>query len=151
MCYSIYRLTSIMKLCMAAQQVQRLIDDGILPEAFNKNRHGEAHECVAAFNLLAESVATVADENKEVSPFLRYRQEILGHYGTAAALRSLTMNLWGGAPCRLGALFMNADPHHARIALECIAAYTQRGENDPHFMRLAEDIRAMEQPHEEAA
>ena len=61
MCYSIYRLTSIMKLCMAAQQVQRLIDDGILPEAFNKNRHGEAHECVAAFNLLAEAAATVAE------------------------------------------------------------------------------------------
>lgn len=151
MCYSIYRITSIMKLCIAAQQVQQLVDNGTLAEAFNKNRKGEAHECVTAFNLLAESVAIVADEHKEVSPFLRYRQEILGNYGTAAALRSLTMNLWGGSPCRLGALFMNADPHHTRIALECIAAYTQRGENDPHFMKLADDIRAMKQPQEESA
>lgn len=151
MCYSIYRLTSVMKLCLAAQKVQMLIDDGILPEAFNKNRHGEAHECVAAFNLLAESAAVVADEHKDVSPFLRYRTEILGNCDTAAAMRGLVLNLWGAGPCNLGFLFMNADPHHTRIALECIAAYTQRGENDPHFMKLADDIRAMEQPHEEAA
>lgn len=68
MCYSIYRLTSVMKLCMAANQVQQLIDNGTLAEAFGRNKNGEAHDCIAAFNVLAETSATVADERKDISP-----------------------------------------------------------------------------------
>ena len=144
MCYSIYRLTSVMKLCQAAHKVQQLIDDGTLAEAFGRNKNGEAHESITAFNLLAESAATVTDEHKAISPFLRYRSEIMAPGPMAESVRSLVMNLWGGRRCNLSALFMNADPHFTRIALECIASYTHHGENDLHFMAVADLINDLE-------
>ena len=140
MCFSVYKQSNILKLCLAAQNVQKLIDDGTLPEAFDKNRHGEAHKAVVAFDLLAKAAAVVVDERKEVSPFLRYRKEIMGGGDTATSLQSVVLNLWGGRHCNLSTLFMNADPHHTRIALECIASYTHHGENDLHFMNLASEI-----------
>ena len=150
MCFSIHNQKSILKLVAAAQYVQQIIDDGILPEAFNRNKNGEAHTAVVAFDTLAKAAAQVAEENKQVSPFIHYRKEILGEYETAARLRALVMNLWGGRQHNLGLLFMHADPHHTRIALECIASYTRLGENDPHFMALANSIN-QQQNHEEAA
>lgn len=122
MCYSIYRLTSVMKLCQAAHKVQQLIDDGTLAEAFGRNKNGEAHESIAAFNLLAESAATVTEEHKAVSPFLRYRNEIMADTTIGGHLRKLVMCLSGGFLVDLAALFSIADPHHHRIALELIAA-----------------------------
>lgn len=141
MCLAVFNLKTVMKLGHAAQHVQKLVDDGTLAEAFGKNKGGEAHECVTAFNLLGEAAAAVGEEYKEVSPFLRYRKEIMGFGNTPLALRALVLNLWGGRPFNLGLLFMNADPHHTRIALECIASYTHLGENDRHFMNLASEIR----------
>lgn len=151
MCYSIYRLTSVMKLCLAAQKVQMLIDDGILPEAFNKNRHGEAHECVAAFNLLAESAATVADERKDVSPFLRYRREILSDTAIGAHLRELVLNLAGGVSVDIFALLTVADAPHTRIALECIAHAANRPQGDSTILELRDVILSNEQQERRAA
>ena len=121
MCYSIYRLTSVMKLCQAAHKVQQLIDDGTLAEAFGRNKNGEAHESITAFNLLAETSAAVTDEHKAISPFLRYSREILADTPVGDHLRELVMNLAGGTCVDLFALFSVADPAHTRIALECIA------------------------------
>ena len=140
MCYSIHKLTGVMRVCMAAQAVQQLIDDGTLAEAFGKNKANEAHQCVAAFNLLQETAAQLLDERKEVSPFIRYRKEILATGDIAGTLRNLVLNLWNGGACNLSYLFRNADPYHTRIALECVAAYTHHGENDRHFMDLAQLI-----------
>ncbi len=151
MCYSIYRLTSIMKLCLAAQQVQRLIDDGILPEAFNKNRNGEAHDCVAAFNLLAESAATVADERKDISPFLRYRREILAATPIGDHLRELVMNLAGGHSVDLFALFTVADKAHIRIALECIAHAANHPQLDASVLELRDILLANDNAQRRAA
>ncbi|MDO8933355.1 MAG: hypothetical protein Q7U97_13255 [Rhodocyclaceae bacterium] len=78
------------------------------------------------------------------SPFLRHRDVILGHYSTATRLQSLVLHLWNdGNEVRLANLFGNADEKHTRIALELIASYTRHGENDAHFMRLANEIRDM--------
>ena len=144
MCYSVHKLTTIMKLCMAAQGVQQLVDDGTLAECFGRNKNGEAHKCVAAFNLLQESAAAVTDERKDVSPFLRYRSDIMAPGPMAERTRSVVMNLWSGRQCNLSALFMNADPHFTRIALECIASYANHGENDRHFMAVADMINELE-------
>lgn len=141
MCLSVFNLKTIMKLGHAAQHIQKLVDDGTLAEAFGKNKSGEAHECVTAFNLLGEAAAAVGEEYKEVSPFLRYRKEIMGGGYTPAALRELVMNLWDGRECNLGALLKNSDQHHTRITLECIASYAHLGENDRHFMNMVSEIR----------
>lgn len=79
------------------------------------------------------------------SPFLRHREEILGHYGTAQKLQALVLHLWNdGNPLRLGSLILNADRRHLQITLELIASYASQGENDPHFMHLADEIRDLQ-------
>ncbi|WP_153111520.1 hypothetical protein [Propionivibrio limicola] len=126
MCLSIYTLTNVMKLCLAAQKVQKLIDDGTLAECFGKNRNDEAHECVTTFNQLAESAAAVLEEQKDVSPFLRYRREIMADTQTGKHLRDLVLNLAGGTNVDLAALFSTADTANCRIALELIATASRR-------------------------
>lgn len=144
MCFSIYNQTNVMKLCVAAQNIQKIIDDGILPEAFNKNRNGEAHTSVVAFDALATAAAVVIDERKDVSPFLRYRKEIMGDAQASEWLRALVLDL-----CRrdssIGKLFAYTDQHYKRIALECIASHINSGQNDRHFMELLSDIPACEE------
>lgn len=148
MCYSIYRLTSVMKLCQAAHKVQQLIDDGTLAEAFGRNKNGEAHESITAFNLLAESAATVADEHKAISPFLRYRREILADTPIGDHLRELVMNLAGGTGVDLFALFSIADAPHTRIALECIA---HAAHNPQDTIELRDLILANDEPQRRTA
>lgn len=76
------------------------------------------------------------------SPFLRYREVILGHYSTAYRLQALTLHLWNSNnKVAIADLFGNADARHTRIALEMIASYARHGESDPDFMRLADEIR----------
>lgn len=96
------------------------------------------------YTQIESCVAAMRDEIKEVSPFLRYRKEVLDDYNTTAkALRRLVLNLWNGMEgLNLSRLFWTADPLHRRVALEMIASYSQRGEKDPAFMALAGDIRA---------
>lgn len=151
MCYSIYRLTSVMKLCQAAHKVQQLIDDGTLAEAFGRNKNGEAHDCIAAFNLLAETSAAVADERKDISPFLRYRREILADTPTGEHLRELVMNLAGGTSVDLFALFTVADQSHTRIALECIAHAANHPQLDASVLELRDLLLANEDAQRRAA
>ncbi|MBI2381494.1 MAG: hypothetical protein HYV16_12145 [Gammaproteobacteria bacterium] len=77
------------------------------------------------------------------SPFLRYRSQILGGYGTAARLRALVLHLYNGGnyPVRLDNLLAGADQTHVQIAMDLIGAYGRLGENDPAFMTLAREIR----------
>lgn len=140
MCYTVLPKSKVQKLCIAAQAVQQLLDDGTLAAAFVNTDDGAVHKAAAGFDVLAARVDDVLAEQKIVSPFLRYRPEILGHYETAGRLRALVMNLWGGRPVNLSLLFQQADARHTCIALECIASYTHYGENDTFFMTLAAEI-----------
>jgi hypothetical protein len=131
------------RLSGAAANLQSLLDDGTLAAAFNK-AETDAHStqlAVTAFDVLAEQNAQLLASQKAVSPFLRYRSEILAEGETPRRLRALVLNLWNGADANLSALFMNADEHHTRLALECIVSYSANGENDRHFMDLAVDVR----------
>lgn len=124
----------------AARNIQNLMNDGTITAAFDAGNDEQVHTTVSAFDHLTACAARIAAQDKTASPFVRYRREILGHYETAGRLRALVLNLYGGAECNLSQLFSHADEHHTRIALECIASYTQYGENDTFFMSLASEI-----------
>ena len=131
------------KLCAAAANIQALLNDGTVGNAFGKvdgSSERDVDLSVAAFDALQEAVSAINDEIRITSPFLRYRTEILGNYETAGRLRAMVMNLWGGRPANLSLLFHNADERHTRIALECIVHFIQYGENDTFFMSLAAEI-----------
>ena len=142
MCFSVHQTQKVRKLCAAAQHVQALIDDGTMADAFTRGDSEATHTVVTAFDVLALNAGQLANDDKDVSPFLRYRREVLAEGNTAHQLRALVLNLWGGRQAlNLGALFMGSDDYHTRIALEMIAGYTRIGERDPQFMALAAEIR----------
>lgn len=152
MCFTVQPQRLVQQQIIAAQTIQNLLADGSLSAAFGDAGPEHTHVVITAFDRLQECTAALANEQKQVSPFLRYRQEILGHYETAQRLRALVLNLWGGKPANLSLLFMNADERHTRIALELIASYSHYGENDSHFMGLAaEIIETLEESDEVAA
>lgn len=124
----------------AAHCIQKLMDDGTITAAFDNGGEEQAHETVSAFDNLTACATRVSAQDKIASPFVRYRREILGNYETAQRLRALVMNLWGGQAVNLGLLLAGADQQHIRIALECIAHYSQYRENDTFFMSLASEI-----------
>lgn len=140
MCFTVLPARPVQQLVVAAQTIKALMNDGTLTAAFGDAKPDQTQAAIAAFDRLNECATTLAGEQKQVSPFLRYRKEIIGNYETAQRLRELVLNLWGGRQCRLGMLFMTADERHTRIALELIASYTHYGENDSHFMGLASEI-----------
>ena len=131
---------NVERLHSAANRLQAMLDDGSLGAAFGEGDERTANYAVTVFDALKEASGAVSREFRYTSPFLRYRSEFFGHYETAGRLRALVMNLYCGRPANLSALFQGADEHHTRIALECIASYTQYGENDTFFMTLADEI-----------
>lgn len=143
MCFITLPKPPVQQLIVAAQHIQNMLEDGTLAAALTNGNQDLTANAIAGFDRLQEAAKRLADEHKSVSPFLRYRREILAEYETAARLRGLVLNLWGGRPANLSLLFMGADEHHTRIALECIASYTTHGENDSQFMMLASEIAEM--------
>lgn len=106
-----------------------------------------ADECDCGAGLAYAETATyemtaLAQQN----PFVAYRAEITGCYSTAQRLAALTMHLYNGASngVRLDNLLSSADARHTRIALEMLAWYARHGENCPHFMDLARQLRERE-------
>lgn len=146
MCFLVIPRTRLRRLIGAAQNVQSLLNDGTLAAAFGDRPEGNSPVLAAtAFDVLAEQVAAIGEDQKEVSPFLRYRKEIMGNTQTAERLRGLLLNLYGLRSDRnLNVLFTNADEHHKRIALELIASYAHHGDNDPQFIALAGEVRDFE-------
>ena len=145
MCFSIHQTQKVQRLCVSAQAVQALIDDGTLASALNRDDGDANHRVVTAFDVLSLSAGMVINDIKDVSPFLRYRREALADDAIGALLRALVLNLWNGRPgLSLGDLFSNADEHHTRIALEMIAGYSRLGEKDSQFIALAAEIRDLE-------
>lgn len=149
MCFTVLPTPPVQQLIVAAQHIQSLLDNGTLAAAFGDGNADHAATAIAGFDRLQESASRLAGEQKHVSPFLRYRREILGPSETAGRLRALVLNLWGGRPVNLSKLFWDADEMNTRIALECIASYTKHGENDSQFMSMAAEIIDNEQVAEE--
>ncbi len=77
------------------------------------------------------------------SPFLQYRDLVMGHYSTAKWLRSLVMSLYNGSGYKVGLSHLGAiDEAHFEAAMAMLRQYRKHGENDREFMALAECIRA---------
>lgn len=143
MCLIVISSNTLTKLVAAAQAVQSLVDDETLSRAYVGMDTEAQDKAVVGFDKLTECAAVALAEHKTVSPFIRYKKETLDETNlTAKDLRRLVLNLWNGMEgLNLSALFWNADPHHARIALDMIASYSQRGEKDAAFMALSSEIR----------
>ena len=143
MCLIVIPSNTLTKLVAASQAVQALVDDETLSSAYVGSDEEAQAQAVAAFDKLTECAAIALAEHKTVSPFIRYRNELLDEFNlTSRSLRRLVLNLWNGMEgLNLSALFWNADPLHTRIALEMIVSYSHRGEKDAAFMALANEIR----------
>lgn len=75
------------------------------------------------------------------SPFGKHRDKVLGHYSTASWLRRVVLAMWRGSahPVTLSPL-TNVDAEHFSAFVEMVTHYRKVGENDPAFMRLAEEV-----------
>lgn len=128
------------RLIEAAESVQLLLDNGDL---FASDDAATDRAVKALDELHAASTHARAYQSTALlSPFVRYRQEILGQYGTAHRLQALVLHLWNNDdwPVKLADLMACADERHERIAIELIASYGHNGENDPHFMALGKQL-----------
>lgn len=150
MCYIVLPQRKVRKLCVAAQNIQTLLNDGTLGDAFNKTADNAVTQAVTGFDVLAENVAAVVAEQKQVSPFLRYRTEIMANTPVGAYLQRMTLSLYNGHPVTLRPMIERFGEHETRIFLECIASYTHYRDNDSHFMALAGEIVAAEPTEVEA-
>lgn len=135
----------------SAQRLLDMISDGKL---FSEQEPDRAEAALVADRLqdnINNATAALADIARAESPFLRHREVILSHYSTAEKLQALVLHLRNdGNPMRLGSLFLNADRRHQGIAMDLIASYARQGENDPHFMNLANEIRDLQKAAAEA-
>lgn len=103
---------------------------------------GEPYLSANTFVLDELEMAVDAARPAKESPFVTYRTEILGMYGTAHKLQKLVLHLYNMRnKFNLGELLWGSDDRHTRIALDLIASYAVNGENDPDFMALAVEIR----------
>ena len=86
-----------------------------------------------------------------MSPFIKHRDKVLGHYGTAAWLRSVVMAMWNGSDHKVSLSNLTGlDHNHYTAFLEMVTGYREKGEGDPAFMALADEVRAR-QAEEHAA
>lgn len=77
------------------------------------------------------------------SPFITHRDEVMGHYGTAAWLRQLVLAKWNGTDYQIGlSNLAGFDDDRAPAAFDMLLSYRRRGESDPAFMSLARDCLA---------
>lgn len=124
------------RLIEAAESVQLLLDSGDLfaSDDAATDRAVKALDELQAASTLARQYQSAA----LLSPFERYRTEILGCHTTAYRLQALVLHLWNNDdwPVKLANLMASADEKYERIAIELIASYGHNGENDPHFMAL---------------
>lgn len=141
MCLIVIPSNTLTKLVAAAQAVQSLVDDETLSKAYVHSDEEAQAQSIAAFDKMTECVAGALAEHKVVSPFIRYRKEVLDECNlTAKSLRRLVLNMCDGKPgIDLCEYFLNADPLYNRIALEMIANYSQRVDKGNEFMPLLAD------------
>lgn len=144
MCLIVIPSNTLTRLAAAAQAVQSLVDDETLSRAYVHSDDEAQAQAVAAFDKLAECAAFALAEHKTVSPFIRYKKEALDETNlTAKNLRRLVLNLFDGkTSIDLCEYFLNADPLHARIALEMIVSYSQAHNGAAFMDPLAREIKA---------
>lgn len=136
-------------------QLQRLIAAGntVLEQVQNGQLFADPTASAVAYDRLEQAIAAVSGRLlHSVSPFQRYRCEILARTPMGGALRALVLNLHDGRPgTALCQLYKQADDHHARIALELQAENHRTKGFDRAFTDLVEEILAEVETLGEAA
>lgn len=141
MCFQVITKKSLVRLVAASRHLIELLNNGTLAQACGPEEADQMTRSVAAFDLLEGATDGVSGEMKEASPFLRFRREILSEAPVQGGLQDLVLAL-NGTPfheVNYGHL-LTSDAYRARIALDCVAAYSCSGGNDPHFRALVTDI-----------
>lgn len=138
------------RLIAASCRLQELIDSNTLFAGYDGDESAAKDSC-AVLEEFTAAVGQVTQMQKlqgMTSPFIRYREQIMGGYSTAYRLASLVLHLYNGNEWTLDitTLLRNADDNHVRIALELMAWYAQYGENDQAFMALAREILRRDHP-----
>lgn len=125
--------------CVA--DIHAMAEDGVLSAALFEHDADGLSETISALDKLVESSIQVRHEQKIVSPFLRYRREILADTPAGQRLRMLVLNLYSEAQAvSLRRIFEALGEHEMRVALECIAHFADNGDRDSQFMSLAMEI-----------
>lgn len=143
MCFTVLPQRPVQQLLAAANTVQKLMDDGTMTAAFIDafSKPEQTNTVSAAFDRLQECTKALASEQKHVSPFLRYRREILAETLAGQRLRMLVLNLYSEAQIvSLRRIFECCGDHEIRVALECIVYFSANGDRDSQFMTLAMEI-----------
>ena len=79
-----------------------------------------------------------------MSPFTKHRDKVLGQYSTASWLRSVVLAMWNGTGYPVGlSRVASLDADHYAAFSEMLESYRDNGEDDPAFMALADEARAM--------
>lgn len=78
-----------------------------------------------------------------MSPFVKHRNKVLGHYSTAYWLRSAVLAMNDGSSHKVGlSNLATVDADHFAAFVEMATQYRNLGENDPEFLQLVDDIHA---------
>lgn len=145
MCFIVVPKPKVMQLCIAAGHINELLGDGTLNAALGGNKPDACAQSATAFDRLEECATAMMAEQREISPFLRYRQEILADTVIGKELRCLVIGLYIENPIVVSRLLGACpDDHHTRIVLECIAAYANNGERDTFVDGLVNSILDMQ-------
>ncbi len=136
-------------------QLQRLIAAGntVLEQVQNGQLFADPTAAAVAYDRLEQAIAPVTGRLlHSLSPFQRYRSEILARTPMGGALRSLVLNLHDGEPgLNLHMILLAGDEHTVRIAMELQAAYANTKGSCRSFGYLVREIRQSDYSEEEAA
>ena len=94
MCFTTLPKQAVNQMIIAAQHLQELLKNGTLDAAMTGHDPDKTATAVTAFDRLHECTTRLAGEQKNVSPFLRYRSEIMAETPAGKRLRMLTLNLY---------------------------------------------------------
>lgn len=136
-------------------QLQRLIAAGntVLEQVQNGQLFADPTASAVAYDRLEQAIAAVSGRLlHSVSPFQRYRCEILARTPMGKALRALINNLYDGhAGLDLRQIFLAGDDQTMRIAMELQASYANTNGSCRLFGAMVRDIRQADYSEVEAA
>lgn len=131
----------MMRLITSSLGVIAAAHDGTL---FHQKSEAQIQKVVDALDRLEEDTElAVKSLPKEVSPFMRYRMEILGNTVASINLRYLICHLSGDKTYQyfdIARVLQELNAHHANIALELIQGFAINP-NDATFLLLIDSVK----------
>lgn len=131
----------MVRLITSSLGVIAAVNDGTL---FHQKTDAQKQKVVEALDRLEEDTElAVKALPKEVSPFMRYRMEILSNTVAGMNLRYLVCHLSGDKEYQyfdIARVLIDFNTHHANIALELIQAFAINP-HDATFLLLVDSVR----------